>query len=123
MKKTNTIVAVMLVAALALFALVGCNMTPFAVSICEKTDDGTAVLNATLLELNEYGINIGDKVQVSVGGFSEELVLVDELVEEDGKTQFFCDTENGSINILIYNGDFMETNDIAVGDMVKLWKK
>ena len=122
MKRRNSLIALILVVAISLLSMVACNMTPFGVAVCERSDYGNAILNVSLMELNERGINIGDKVRVSVGEFNEVLVLVDEIEKEEGKVQFWCDNEDGSIDLLIYNGDFMKTYGVSVGDVVTLTK-
>lgn len=123
MNNTKKQIAALLVVVLLAISLCGCQTSIFPTVIREFDDDGNAILNTTLYDMNERGLNVGKSVLVTVGDFSEVLPFVDVLIEEDGKLQLFCDNNAGTISIVIYNESFKEAYGVKNGDMVKLEKQ
>ena len=79
--------AAVLVIVLLVVSLCGCQSTIFPTMIREFDEDGNAVLNTTLYDMNSRGLNIGDTFQVTIGEYSKTMPIVDTVIEDDGKLQ------------------------------------
>ena len=123
MNNTKKQIAALLVVVLLAISLCGCQTSIFPTMVREFDDDGSAILNTTLYDMNTRGLNVGKSVLVTVGDFSEVIPFVDVLIEEDGKLQLFTDNNSGTISIVIYNESFEEVYGIKCGDMVKIEKQ
>lgn len=99
-----------------------CADTTVKGSVVEISENGDAMLDIMPQKLMEIA-DIGDTVVVSFGNFSEEMLFVDEIVNEDGKLQLFLNRNNWDINIAIYNGDFCQTYGIKTRDKLSIIKK
>ena len=105
-----------------LFSLTACSDTTVRGSVVRESTYGNAELDIMPQKLLEK-VNVGDIVVVTIGDFSEEMVFVDKLIEEDGKSQLFFDKEDWNINVCIYNQRFCEIYSIESGDKVTIKKK
>ena len=115
--------AAVLVIVLLVVSLCGCQSTIFPTMIREFDEDGNAVLNTTLYDMNSRGLNIGDTVQVTIGEYSKTMPIVDTVIEDDGKLQLYCNNKAGTVSILIYNGSFELDCTAKSGDMVMIEKQ
>ena len=115
------IVAILLIAA-AVFALTACNANAVRGSVSSVTENGDAVLDIMLQKLTDK-IAVGEMVVVTIGDFKEEMPVVEELNPEDGKLQLLLDREDWGLRVCIYNGNFCEIYDVAIGDRVVIEKK
>ena len=115
--------AVVLVIVLLVVSLCGCQNSIFPTMIREFDDDGNAVLNTTLYDMNSRGLNIGDTVTVTIGEYSKTMPIVDTVIEEDGKLQLYCNNKEGTVSILIYNDSFKVNCAAKSGDMVMIEKQ
>ncbi len=119
-EKRTSILALVLVLAISLFAFTGCTSSRFAVAVGEVTEDGNVVLKTTLLDFNERGVNLGDKVEVKIGEFSTYVTLTSEIIEESGLIQLWCDTESSYMVLTVYGERFADSIDVSAGDMVRV---
>lgn len=105
-----------------IFGASGCSDISVRGSVVRESTYGNAELDIMPQKLLEK-IQIGDTAVVAIGGFSEEMPFVDELIEEDGTLQLFYDKEGHNINICIYNQRFCEAYGIEAGDKVAIKNK
>ena len=115
------IVAILLIAA-AVFALTACNSNTVRGSVSSVSENGDAELDIMPQKLLGKA-DVGDTLVVTIGDFKEEMPVVEELIPEDGKLQLLLDREDWGLCVCIYNGNFCETYDVAIGDRVVIEKR
>lgn len=108
---------IVLITLVMIFTLSACVDTTVKGSVVRESTYGNAELDIMPQKLLEIA-EVGDTVLVTIGDFSEEMLFVDKLIEEDGKLQLFLDREDWNINVCIYNQRFYELYSIEDGEKV-----
>ena len=84
---------IVLITLVMIFTLSACADTTVKGSVVRESTYGNAELDIMPQKLLEIA-EVGDTVLVTIGNFSEEMLFVDKLIEEDGKLQLFFSEQN-----------------------------
>ncbi len=91
-------------------------------SLLNHSNNEMAALDIMPQKLFEIA-QIGDEMIVTVGNFSVEMPLVDELIEENGKLQLFYDVQRHGLYICAYGENFCESYNVAADAKVSVRRK
>ena len=115
MKRLSALLALIII----LVSLTACNTNVVKGTILQNSDNGYSVLDIMPQKLFEIA-DIGESVVVSIGDFQEEMPLVDNIIDEDGKLELYYDSKEHTLSVVSYNQDFCESYNILENSKVKI---
>lgn len=117
MKKAITL----LLALMMSVSLTACSIGQVKGTVICQNEERMAVLDIMPQKLFEFA-DIGDSVTVTVGDFEQEMILVDQVIAEDGMLQLVYDPDLHSLSICAYNQDFCKVCGVSVNAKVLIAK-
>ena len=113
--------SILLIYIVIMVSFTACDTNVVKGTIVQESDNAYAVLDIMPQKLFEIAA-IGESVVVTIDDFQKEMPLVDDMIDEDGKLQLYYNSDEHSINIVLYNRDFCEVYNISANSKVKIEK-